>query len=74
MLKQGFERFRNDLIRGFSLEAYDLVSISSINNAYFERNGYWKNGNFYDLLTRHVSSLACASKEGSACMPITRSS
>ena len=49
ILKQGFERFRNDLLREFSLDAYDLVSISSIANAYFERNVYWKNGNLYDL-------------------------
>ena len=49
ILKEGFERFRKDLLTAFNLDAYDFVSICSIANKYFEENVYYKNGNLYDL-------------------------
>ncbi len=49
ILKEGFERFRSDLLKEFNLDAYDFVSICSIANKYFEHNVYYKNGNLYDL-------------------------
>ena len=49
ILRQGFEKFRGDLLREFHLDAYNFVSVSSIADGYMERNVYWKNGNLYDL-------------------------
>ena len=49
ILKEGFERFRKDLLEAFNLDAYDFVSICSIANKYFELNVYYPNGNLYDL-------------------------
>ena len=49
ILQEGFEYFREALLKEFDLDAYDFVSISSIANRYMEINCYWKNGNLYDL-------------------------
>ena len=49
ILKQGFEKFRELLLKEFDLDAYSFVSISSIANRYMELNCYFKNGNLYDL-------------------------
>ena len=49
ILRDGFERFRNDLLSEFDIDAYHFVSISSIANRLFEKEVYWKNGNLYDL-------------------------
>ena len=49
ILREGFERFRKDLLTEFKLDAYDFVSICSIANKYFENEVYFKNRNLYDL-------------------------
>ena len=49
ILREGFERFRSDLLAEFKLDAYDFVSICSIANKYFENEVYFKNQNLYDL-------------------------
>ena len=49
ILREGFERFRNDLLKEFDIDAYNFVSISSIANRLFEKEVYWKNKNLYDL-------------------------
>ena len=49
ILKQGFETFRDLLLKQFNLDAYNFVSISSIANRYMEQNCYWLNNNLYDL-------------------------
>ncbi|MGI6155835.1 MAG: DNA polymerase [Enterococcus lemanii] len=49
ILQEGFEKFRNDLLKLFDLDVYDFISICSIANKYFENNVYHKNGNLYDL-------------------------
>ena len=49
ILRDGFERFRKDLLQEFDIDAYYFVSISSIANRLFEKEVYWKNKNLYDL-------------------------
>ena len=49
ILRDGFERFRSDLLQEFDIDAYHFVSISSIANRLFEKEVYWKNKNLYDL-------------------------
>ena len=49
ILHDGFEKFREDLMKEFQLDAYDFVSISSIANKLFEREVYYPNKNLYDL-------------------------
>ena len=49
ILREGFERFRADLLKEFDIDAYNFVSISSIANRLFEKEVYWKNKNLYDL-------------------------
>ena len=49
ILKEGFEKFRNDLLKEFDIDAYYFVSISSIANRLFEKTVYWKNHNLYDV-------------------------
>ena len=49
ILREGFEYFRDSLLKEFQLDTYDFVSISSIANRYMELNCYFPNGNLYDL-------------------------
>ena len=49
ILHDGFEKFREDLLKEFDLDAYDFVSISSIANKLFEKEVYYPNKNLYDL-------------------------
>ena len=49
ILHDGFEMFRNDLLKEFKLDAYDFVSISSIANKLFENEVYYPNKNLFDL-------------------------
>ncbi|EAX88487.1 hypothetical protein TVAG_209380 [Trichomonas vaginalis G3] len=49
ILRDGFLKFRNDVMKEFEIDAYDYVSMSSISNKLFEMRVYWKNGNLFDL-------------------------
>ena len=49
ILREGFESFRNDLLKEFNLDVYEFVSICSIANRYFENEVYFKNKNLYNL-------------------------
>jgi hypothetical protein len=49
ILQQGFEKFRNDLLKEFYLDAYNFISISSIANKLLEREVYNKKGNIFEL-------------------------
>jgi hypothetical protein len=49
ILRQGFEKFRNDLLKEFELDVYNFISISSIANKLLEREVYNQNGNIFEL-------------------------
>ncbi|KAI5512037.1 organellar and viral DNA polymerase type B, partial [Trichomonas vaginalis G3] len=49
ILREGFVKFRNDILKEFDLNVYDYVSICSIANKLFENRVYFPNGNLYDL-------------------------
>ena len=67
ILREGFERFRSDLLNEFKLDAYDFVSISSIANKYMEMNVYYPNGNLYDLANKPRDFISrCV--QGGRCM------
>ncbi|EAX83235.1 hypothetical protein TVAG_570730 [Trichomonas vaginalis G3] len=49
ILREGFVKFRNDILKEFDLNVYDYVSMCSIANKLFENRVYFPNGNLYDL-------------------------
>ncbi|KAI5484952.1 organellar and viral DNA polymerase type B, partial [Trichomonas vaginalis G3] len=49
ILREGFVKFRNDILKEFDLNVYDYVSICSIANKLFENRVYFRMEILYDL-------------------------
>jgi hypothetical protein len=49
ILRLGFEKLREDLMKEFGLDVSSFISISSLENNLLEREVYNKNGNIFEL-------------------------
>ena len=74
ILREGFEWFRQSLLKEFNLDVYDFISISSLANRYMEINCYWPNHNLYDLantprefISRCVTGGRCMLSDNQKC-------
>lgn len=67
ILLQGFEKFRNDMIKEFGLDTYKYLSNSSLAYDYMNKNCYAKNGNIY-LLSGKPREFISRCVQGGRCM------
>ncbi len=49
ILRQGFNKFRNDFKKEFNIDPFEFVSISSLANEVFNRRVYYPNKNLYKV-------------------------
>ena len=67
ILREGFGKFRTDMLEALDLDCIESLSISSVADKYFKREIYCKNGNLYEVsgvLQKNLSKCV----QGGRCM------